>query len=327
MILVPDVYKDREENIRSIKYVTIDNSSNIRLDRIDLKLENGKKILERMSHFGKSFGKFFDIDDFSYSKTDLDNNTIESVEASVTNGIYGTEHVPCPYNFIGIDGKTKDFGFINKAIYDITELNGYNIRNAKLENNVVLPELAYSFEDYFNIEFSNIIGNLSTVLTRSSLSIPFRANIILDSKYGINVKEVKEIFNDTELKEVLYTEFKSFIKSLNVIERSMRELYQKEKRHIRIYAAVREFDSMITINDIDYNMTYKFHLNNTDHARTLYTTISHLGSRWFDTEEFGNLVETKCVTIPAAMFEMGDELRRVAFEQTNYSDNFPLSYK
>ena len=157
MILVPDIYKNKEESLHTFKYATIDKTNNIRLDRIDLKLENGKKILERMTHFGKYFGNFFDIDDFSYSKTDLDSNTVESVETSVTNGIYGTEHVPCPYNFIGIDGKRKDFGFINKAIYDINELNGYLFRSAKLSNNVHLPDLAYSFEDTFNIEFSSII--------------------------------------------------------------------------------------------------------------------------------------------------------------------------
>ena len=327
MILVPDVYKDTEETIKSIKYVTSDKRGNIRLDRIDLKYENGSKILERMSHFGKNYGKFFDIDDFSFSKTNLDTGTIESVESSITNGFDTTSYIPYPSNYIGIDGKRKDFGFINKAIYDITELNGYLFRNASLVDNVSLPIAAYNFEDTFNLEFSNIVGNLSTIVTRTSLSIPFRINIIIDSKLGINIKNLNDIFKDTEFKDILKIELMSFMKALNVIERSLKKVCEEEKRHIRLYVGIREFDSFINIHDVDYKLSYNLHLNNTDHARSIYTSISHLGSRWFDTEQFGDLLETKCITVPAVMYELSDELRRNAYEMNEYSDNFLLQYK
>lgn len=326
MILVPDTYKTREETIKNIKYVTIDKNNNIRLDRIDLKYENGSKILERMSHFGKYFGKFFSIDDFSYSKTDVDKNVVESVESSITNGFDSTKYIPYPTNYIGIDGKRADFGFINKAVYDITELQGYNIRHASLNDNVCLPVDAYGFEDLFNLEFSNLVGNISTLITRTSLSIPFRMDIVIDSRYGINITNLNEIFKDSEFKTVLRNELLSFTKALNVIERSLKKICEEEKRSIRLYVGIREFDSYIKIKDIDYNLTYDLHLNNTDHARSIYTTISHLGSRWFDTEQFGDLMETKCITVPAVMYELTDELRRNNFEMNDYSDNFLLRY-
>jgi hypothetical protein len=158
------------------------------------------------------------------------------------------------------------------------------------------------------------------------MSIPFRFDIIIDSKDGFNITNIKEIFNDSEFKDIIKQEIASLGKALNVVTRKLKDIGKKEKRHIRIYSSVREFDSYINIIDVDNKIKYILHLNNSDHARSLFTTISHLGRRWFDTEEFGDLMETKCVTVPAAMFEMGDENRRYTFENTDYSDNFSLSY-
>ena len=328
MLLVPDTYKDKIDNIQCFKYATYDNKGNIRLDRIDLKSINGNKVLERMTHFGKMFGTLFSIDDFSFSKTNLDSEEISSIETSVTNGIYGTDHVPVPYNFIGIDGKEKEFGFINKAVYDLKDLNGYIYRKANLIDNVNLPNLAFMLEDEMNVEYSGIIGNLSAILTQASLSIPFRLDIILDSKLGgYKICNIKEIFKDSDFKNILKHEFNSLYRGLSVIVKYMKRLYEKEKRHIRIYGAIREFDSYMNVIDVDSNIKYTLHFNNSDHARTLFTTISHLGRKWYDTEEMGDLIETKCITVPAAMYEMGDEYRRNTFENTDYTDNFILSYK
>ena len=58
MILVPDVYKQEDEILRTIKYATFDKKGNVRLDRIDLKVDKGNRILERMTHFGKMIGNF-----------------------------------------------------------------------------------------------------------------------------------------------------------------------------------------------------------------------------------------------------------------------------
>lgn len=326
MLLLPDVYNQQPDILRSIKYVTFDKKQNIRLDRIDLKYENGSRILERMTHFGKMVGNLFAIDDFTYSKTDIEKRSIESIETSVTNGMYGTSHIPYPYNYKGIDGKSKNFGFINKAIYDINELEGYNYRQSDLSNNVLLPLMADEFEDELNLEFTGIIGNLSAIVTQASLSIPVRIDIIIDSKHGYNITNVKEIFKDSEFKDILIHEIKSLNKSINVISNALRRICEKEKRHISIFCAIREFDSYIKLEDVNNKVNYKLHLNNSDHARTLFTSISHLGRRWCDTEEFGDLVETKCITVPSAMYEMGDEYRRNAFETAEYSDNFTLSY-
>ena len=79
MLLLPDVYNQQPDILRSIKYVTFDKKQNIRLDRIDLKFENGSRILERMTHFGKMIGNLFAIDDFSYSKMDIE-KTVPVVE-------------------------------------------------------------------------------------------------------------------------------------------------------------------------------------------------------------------------------------------------------
>ena len=326
MLLLPDVYKEQDETLRSIKYATFDKKGNVRLDRIDLKVDKGNRVLERMTHFGKMIGSLFSIDDFTFSKTDVQTNVIESAEMSVTNGVFGTSHIPYPNNFKGIDGKTKDFGFINKAIYDLNELEGYNYRMSDLSDNVKLPWMANEFEDTLNIEYSGLIGNLSAIITQASMSIPFRFDIIIDSKDGFNITNIKEIFNDSEFKDIIKQEIASLGKALNVVTRKLKDIGKKEKRHIRIYSSVREFDSYINIIDVDNKIKYTLHLNNSDHARSLFTTISHLGRRWFDTEEFGDLMETKCVIVPAAMFEMGDENRRYTFENTDYSDNFSLSY-
>ena len=124
----------------------------------------------------------------------------------------------------------------------------------------------------------------------------------------------------------LKKEIESLGRAISVINRKLKEICEKEKRYIRIYSGIREFDSYINIQDVDNKIKYTLHLNNSDHARSLFTTISHLGRRWYDTEEFGDLMETKCITVPAAMYEMGDENRRYTFENTDYSDNFLLSY-
>jgi len=330
MLLVPDHYEDKFETIKSFKYVTVNKHGvDIRLDRIDLKMENGHKIIERMTHFGNSYAQFFDIDEFLFSKTNIDTKEVDSVETSIVNGInglYGRNNVTYPQNFVGIDGETENFPFINKAIYNIGKLNGYIPRSASLSNNCHLQNVAYDFEDRLNIEYSGLVGILSAIITQSSISIPFRADIIIDSQLGINIKNLKLIFNDTDIKEAFSGELKSFYNALNVVYRSVKQKYEKENRRIRIYAAVREFDSFITIKDTEYDIEYKFHLNNSDHARSLYTTIAHLGPRWFDKEEFGDLMETKCKTIIPAMFEMQDEQRRFTFENVDYTDNFPFSY-
>ena len=326
MILVPDVYKQEDEILRTIKYATFDKKGNVRLDRIDLKSDKGNRILERMTHFGKMLGSLFSIDDFTFSKTDIKTNVIESAEMSVTNGVFGTSHIPYPNNFKGIDGKTKDFGFINRAIYDLNELEGYNYRISDLSDNVTLPWLANEFEDTLNIEYSGLIGNLSAIITQASMSIPFRVDIVIDSKYGFNITNLKEIFKDSEFKDIIKKEIESLGRAISVINRKLKEICEKEKRYIRIYSGIREFDSYINIQDVDNKIKYTLHLNNSDHARSLFTTISHLGRRWYDTEEFGDLMETKCTTIPAAMYEMGDENRRYTFENADYSDNFLLSY-
>ena len=327
MLLVPDTYKKSEDIIKCMKYATFDNKGNVRLDRIDLKFDNGKRVLERMTHFGKLFGSLFSIDDFTFSKTDIESKVIESAEMSVTNGVFGTNNIPYPNNFKGIDGKTKDFGFINRAIYDLNELEGYNYRHSNLSNNVQLPWMANEFEDMMNVEYSGLIGNLSAIITQASMSIPVRIDIIIDSKLGYNILNIKEIFKDSEFRDIIKNEIESLNKSLKIISRKLKDVCEKENRHICIYGAIREFDSYIDIQDVNNKIKYTLHLNNSDHARTLFTSISHLGRRWFDTEEFGDLIETKCITVPAAMFEMGDENRRYTFENTDYSDNFTLSYK
>ena len=326
MLIIPDNHIEVPDIIKCEKYVTFDKKGNIRLDRIDIKAEKGRRVLERMSHFGHLFGNLFTIDDFTFSKTDIESNRIESAEMSVTNGVFGTEHVPYPTNYIGIDGEAKNFPFINKAIYDINKLVGYNYRNSELSDNVKLNWIADAFEDKLNIGYSGLIGNLTVIITRASLSIPFRLDIIIDSSYGYNIKNFKEIYKDGEFSDIVKKEINSLNNSLKVISRKLREIKEKEKRQLRIYVGIREFDSFIKIKDIDFNTEYELHLNNSDHARSLFTTISHLGSKWFDTEEFGDLLETKCITVPAAMYEMGDENRRFTYETTDYTDNFQLSY-
>lgn len=327
MLILPDIYKKKEDVMKTLKFITFNTSGNeVRLDRIDLKCENNKKILDRMTHFGSYYGNFIDINDFIYSRLDVDSKEVMSVESSVTNAIYGTSHLVTPYNFIGIDGSKEDLPFINKSIYGIDKLNGYTIRRANISDNVILPEIAYKFEDVMNMGYSDIVGNLAAVLTQTALSVPFRANIIFDSKYGIQVDNIKSLMNDIELKDILSIELKSLMKALNIIQRSVKDKYDKENREIRIYAAIREFDTFITFKDLDYNTEMRFHLNNSDHARTLYSTMAHLGPRWFDTDEFGDLVETKCKTVASAMFGLESEERRYTFENTDYTDNFPMSY-
>lgn len=327
MLLVPDLYKDKKDTIKSIKYITFNkNGKEVRLDRIDLKLENNNKILERMTHFGNYYGNFIDINDFIYSKTDINSKEVVSMETSVTNAVFGYSHIPTPNNFIGIDGETENFPFINKSIYGIDKLNGYIPRKAEIRDNVALPDVAYQFEDLMNLGYSDIVGNLSAILTQTALSVPFRANIIFDSKYGVKVDKINLLFKDYELKELLNIEMKSLMNAINVIQRSVKEKYEKNKREIRIYAAIREFDTYITFKDIQMNTDMYFHLNNSDHARTLYSTMAHLGPRWFDTDEFGELVETKCKTVASAMYGLESEDRRYTFENTDYSDNFPMSY-
>ncbi|MGL4950077.1 MAG: hypothetical protein ACRC5M_06815 [Anaeroplasmataceae bacterium] len=325
MLLSKHVFEDKAEVLKEYKYVTVNNSlTNIRLDNITLKMENKEQILERSTHFGTLYCDMFEVNDFIFSKTNIANGTIYSLESSVTNAMSnGTSSLSMPSNFIQLDGKRPNM-WINKALYGIDSLIGYKMRKASLVNNVTLPMNADVYEDTLNLSYSRTIGNLIAVISRSSFSIPFRCDIIIDTKYGINIKNINLLINDSDIKMAFKQELKYLYKALNTLNKSIKHECDIEGRELRIYASVREFDIFINVVDVDTNTSFNFHMNNSDHTRAMMTTMSHLGKNWSNTDTFGDLIETECETIIPSMFWIED--RRFAFETESITDNFEVTY-
>lgn len=332
MILVPDIYKKKKRILGGNRIATISPSEClIRLDSIEYIREDGRYFINRMTHFGNLYGYRFSIRDFLVSKTDLESGKVESIESSVGNNYDGSRIEELPENYIDIDGK-KYFSCLNKNVYNMEKLVGFDIRKGKLEDNVYLPIAGNLFEDNFNMEYSRGVGNLAALATAAQLSIPFRCDIIIDNTSGYNITNMTQLIKDSDVQTIFKKEFKSFCNSIRLISDSICSDYKKGKEtgdyvdHMRIYCGIREFDSFIKCVNIDVNnFELLFHFNNSDHLRTLLTTMSHLGEDFIFEESFKDLIDMNCLLTADSMFD--SEYLRSNFETAKEPMNYIASYK
>ena len=333
MILVPERYLPQNKLIRGYRYATISSSNDlkIRLDAIEYLKENNRYLLRRMTHFGTIFGNYFTIRDFLVSETDLQTGKIESVESSVANNYDGGRIDELPKNYIDIDGKT-DFGYLNANVYKFDKLINFNIRKGKLEDNIYLPIIGDVFEDDFNMEYSRGVGNLAVIITSAQLSVPFRCDIIIDNIEGYNITNVKCLEKDSDVQAIFKKEFKSFTKSIKNISDTLKRDYEDgfnngdEVDHMRIYCGIREFDSYIRCINVDLdNLEFNFHFNNSDHLRTLLTTMSRLGENFMFENSFNDLMSSKSLLLPDSLFD--NDFLRANFLTAREPMNYSASYK
>ncbi len=331
MLLVPSRYIKEEKEVMNHKIATYD-SSNIRLDTIEIKRKEFTFYLDRKTYFGKICGNYFDIRDFISSRTNLNSGELELVESSVTNNYNGDRVNEIPNNYIDPKGKI-DFNFIKNPVYDFKYLNDFKVRYNKLEDNVGLPLTAYVFEDNFNMEYAQGIGNLISLVSGANISIPFRCDIIIDNIYGYNIKNINLLLKeDSDVQTIFKKQFKELGKSVKIISDRMIDEYKRLKNtgnlpdHIRIYCGIREFDTIIRAINVDFHETMiEFKINNSDHIRTLMTTMSSLGANYMTQESFGDLIDCNIKMTEPSMFLSEDYRENFLICRT--ADNYPASYK
>lgn len=331
MLVVPYNYKKTEEVMKEDKIITINPSRDlIRLDSVNIKYEGKTKYLNRSTHLGRFYrGTIFEIYDFICSRTNLLNGDVESMQASTTNALDGNySNIPIPCNYIEPELSSDIAKYFDRPIYDLSKLRSdhrYEVRNAELCDNCNMVVAADCYEDNFNIGFSETIGTLAALITSTALSVPFRANIVLDTDFGIMVNKMYPLIKDSDVQTVFEQEKKYFLKALNVVNHRIMDECKKYGNRMRIYASIREFDSYIVVVNTDNNQKFNLHLNNSDHTRTMMTTMAHDGSHYYNSNAFGDLIEMKIKTVMACMFDT--EEQRYAYQVETETNNYEVTYE
>jgi len=327
MLLRPNNEKDYSSRvIDDHKYLTIHNSV-VRLDTIKISSDSGGLVLNRSTHFGDTNGIMCSLTDFIFSQTDLITGDLKIIESSVTNNYINKRVIGLPNNYIDPMSDCLSMGAFNMPIYRLDGLMDFNIRKTEIRDNISLPLITDKFEDQFNLEFSKAIGNIASVATSATLSLPFRCDIIVDTdmKGSFNIKNIKLLYKgiveDSVYKDIVY----KFSKSISYICNRFSDYCNKEKRSIRMYISVREFDTYITLIDKQLKSEFKMHLNNSDHLRAGLTAMSHLGSKFMNKESFGDLIESECITTMPSIFLT--EYSRMNFEYCEEADNYTITVK
>ena len=325
MIILNHKNQIRSEDINTALHISLDLEKNLmRIDQNRVYC-NGDTNIERLSYFG-------------YIKMIQDNNVLfEPIDATVAdinitqkcmNMFESDSFTGCqidePRTEIddySIFKNVKDFKVHPNGDYSFNmneQVSNGNVNlNSKLSNNIVPSDLIVdSFCDEMNLDYSDSIGNLISILSSSITTLPFRAFICIDSKTGINIKGLTRIFKNGEYDELFKKDFETFIKSLDVINQRFKDMCQKNNRHLRIYVRLTEIDLYVELKDVEYkDITYNFHFNNSDHSRIMMTNISSMGSDFFCNNSYDNLMSTKYALIKDASFANYSDIE---YERRNY---------
>ena len=310
MRLIPYYDKLKIDNIFSENIVTTD-SSKIRFDSISYYIKNDKMFLKRSTHFGDRIGPFCNIVDFEHSVVNISTGDLQIVESNVNNEMYSGNVVP--ENYI------PPFENCDKNIVDLRNCSDtYKFRKSELINNKSLIFLPNYIENDFDIDYNKVIGLLSILITSTSVNIPFRCDIIIDSELGVNVRNTDLIFKDNDVQIIFKDLFKSFIEALNIVFREFKSFCLENNRKIRIYSSIREFDSFLKVIFVDdNNKSCILHFNNSDHMRTLYTFYNNISE---NSEDLGSLMEMKCYSASSYFFKDILDIDKI-------KRNFSYSYK
>lgn len=272
MIIKPQ-FVDR--NVREYKYLSTKNT-NTRFDSVYI--DNEKVI--KSTHFGTN-NNFYD---FIWTETDIKSGEIINIKSSIRDkGPHFNNELPSNY------------------IYP--SYSNYAIGKSNVVDNSYFQYQIDCYEDDFNLSFTDTVGPLIALLSSSTISIPFRMAIIMDSKMGIMIHNYYDTFKDIDSSGISDTIVTNFMRSLNVIDKRFRHICENEKRNIRILAYIGDFGISIRIIDVDYNITLLYELNNSDHCRILRIIDAYVGSKYVSSEPFGSLYDAKCIALMPTLFD------------------------
>lgn len=268
MLIRPEYQNLTLQSFYNKKIITRD-TSKVRFDIINYFRNKNDYFLERSTYFGRIYNvKNIFIKDFIKSKLNVNTKELEVVET-----ISGMDEID------------------NKEIYNDIKIDNYDYiyRFGELIENSKIDDIIYYLNDKYNINYNEILGLLSILMTSVSVNPPIRMDIIIDTNIGINIKNIKKILNnDSNLNSVYNDSIKSFIKSLNLVYNKIKTFCVENNIYIRIYSFIREFDKYIKL--IINDKIFDFHYNNSDHIRLLYSL--NVENDMYD--YLNDLIEMKC---------------------------------
>lgn len=268
MLIRPEYQNLTLQSFYNKKIITRD-TSKVRFDIINYFRNKNDYFLERSTYFGRIYNvKNIFIKDFIKSKLNVNTKELEVVET-----ISGMDEID------------------NKEIYNDIKIDNYDYiyRFGELIENSKIDDIIYYLNDKYNINYNEILGLLSILITSVSVNPPIRMDIIIDTNIGINIKNIKKILNnDSNLNSVYNDSIKSFIKSLNLVYNKIKTFCVENNIYIRIYSFIREFDKYIKL--IINDKIFDFHYNNSDHIRLLYSL--NVENDMYD--YLNDLIEMKC---------------------------------
>ena len=268
MLIRPEYQNLTLQSFYNKKIITRD-TSKVRFDIINYFRNKNDYFLERSTYFGRIYNvKNIFIKDFIKSKLNVNTKELEVVET-----ISGMDEID------------------NKEIYNDIKIDNYDYiyRFGELKKKKKIDDIIYYLNDKYNINYNEILGLLSILITSVSVNPPIRMDIIIDTNIGINIKNIKKILNnDSNLNSVYNDSIKSFIKSLNLVYNKIKTFCVENNIYIRIYSFIREFDKYIKL--IINDKIFDFHYNNSDHIRLLYSL--NVENDMYD--YLNDLIEMKC---------------------------------
>lgn len=339
-IHMPDVryLADGEEVVNSKRFLTLHGNSS-RIDTIKVKLLKGRIFLNKISYFGSLIGsnimKIHDAINVQFPLTQ--NQNIKRINSNVKGGDYITGYNSFN-SLISLKNMERDKELFNResvlakhGSIDISRIyfEGISGNDYKMCDNFDYYGLRINvFEDLFNLDYGEILGDLIIGISTFLLEVPCKLDMKIDNKYGIRVENIYTSSKDTTIIETTKSSIKKCVDYIKKSFYKFKDKCDKEKRWLGIYVHVDYFDLIVHINDYEYRMTHIHNFNLSDHMRIL-KTLSYLKGGAFLEESFVEGTRMGFLTIShmsTMSYYDNDKNFCIGKEITSFEDNIEEDY-
>ncbi len=323
MLIYPSSLAETQvPSIRRVAHVHPENK--IRLDTwIEVEKRQGGYL--KISHFGEKEKDKIKVNDFIYTRFD-ERGEIQDFTSSVMsygylNGGYPSQK---PWNFVDPDGVNitikKNEPISGKPEIDLASLYSEVVTDSYLIDNRDIPLNTEIFEDTMNLPFT-IYGYILAALSVAAMHVPYHANVIIDSSIGFNLLDIQIDSKYPVKKDFVKGNIANFIQFLSFMNKGFRDICRREDATIRVYGHIYPYGAVVEILHRELNnISFRNHINISDHCRILRTIESRDQSFYFNSPLFEALNMFGYPSAISSTFDSREE--REGFARGYITENF-----